>query len=159
LPRESLMAFVLSETYDRFPGDVADSLGLHLQALVRGSAVERGDLEILGLRLLQLEVREGFQLLEEGAGVRIDEIIDAQYDGTFTFLLMAEGLSWVEIDELDVRQSIRGQTAEGAEEYLARHLSLAADPIVEVSPDWWGRVPWLPFRIDVQVLSQGDAAD
>jgi hypothetical protein len=109
--------------------------------------------------VLQLEVREGFQLLEEGAGVRIDEIIDAQYDGTFTFVLMAEGLSWVEIDELDVRQSIRGQTAEGAEGYLARHLSLAADPIVEVSPDWWVRVPWLPFRIDVQVLSQGDAAD
>ena len=45
------------------------------------------------------------------------------------------------------------------EEYLARHLSLMSEPKVEVSPEWWGRLPWLPFRITVDVESPGEVAD
>jgi len=159
LPHESLLAFVLSETYDMFPGEVAESLGLHMQALVRGTVINREDVELLGLRMVQLEVREGFQLLPEEMEVRIDEISDVEYDGTLTFQMTAEGLSWMEINGVEIRESVRGKSAAAAEEYLARHLSLATEPDVQISPAWWGRVPWLPFRITVDVVSQDRAID
>ncbi len=159
LPHESLLAFVLSETYDKFPGEVAESLGLHMQALVRGTVINREDVELLGLRMVQLEVREGFQLLSDETEVRIDEISDVEYDGTLTFQMTAEGLSWMEIDEVEIREAVRGKSAAAAEEYLAGHLSLATEPVVEISPAWWGRIPWLPFRTAVEVVSQGQAVD
>lgn len=159
LPHESLVAVVLSETYDKFPGEPADYLNLHMRALVRGTVMQREDVELLGLRMLQLEVREGFQLLPGETEVQIDEVSDVQYDGTMTMVVTARGQSWAEIDELQIRESIRGKSADAAEEYLARHLSLASPPTVEVSPGWWGRVPWLPFRIAVQIDSDRDTTE
>jgi len=159
LPRESLTAFVLTETYDRFPGDVADSLGLHMRALIRGTVIDRDDVDILGLRMLQLEVREGFQLLADETEVRIDEVSEADYDGTVALQITAEGVTWVEIDEVDVREAIRGKPVQVAEEYLERHLALVQQPSVEISPEWWGRVPWLPLRITVRISSVASSPD
>jgi hypothetical protein len=159
LARASLQAFVLSETYDKFPGEVGESLDLHMRALVRGTVIDREDVELLGLRMLQLEVREGFQLLSGETEVRIDEISDVEYDGTLTFQIAAEGLSWAEIDVLEIKEAVKGKLAADAEEHLSRHLSLATKPTVEVLPAWWDRVPWLPFRIAVHVASLSGAAD
>ena len=116
-------------------------------------------MELLGLRLLQFEVREGFQLLSGETEVRVSEVNEVDYDGTLIFEMTAEGLSWIEVDELEIRDSLRGTSVASAEEYLARHLSLMSEPKVEVSPEWWGRLPWLPFRITVDVESPGEAAD
>jgi len=159
LPYESLTTILLSETYDMFPGEVADSLGLHLRALIRGTVVDRDDVDLLGLRMLQLEVREGFQLLSDETEVSIDEISDLEYDGTLIAEVSAQGQSWVEIDAGEIRQSVRGMEVADVQEYLARHLSLASDPLIEVSPAWWGRLPWLPFRITVNVESEGNGAE
>lgn len=159
LPPESLVIFVLSETYDKFPDEVADSLGLHLRALIEGTVIDRTDVELLGLRMLQFEVREGFQLLPEETEFHIEEVSEVEYDGTLTFQMSAEGVTWVEIDVPDIREGIRGKSVSLAEEYLARHLSLVQEPLVRVSPEWWGRLPWLPFRIAIEVLSGGGAAD
>lgn len=159
LPPESLMTFVLSETYDKFPDEVADALGLHMRALVRGTVIDREDVEALGWRMLQFEVRDGFQLLSEETRYRIVEIGDVNYDGTLTFQVRADGVTWVEFDEVDIREGVRGQPVASAEEYLARHLSLVGEPSVQVSPEWWGRVPWLPFRIAVVVLSEEGGSD
>jgi hypothetical protein len=159
LPHESLLPVVLSETYDKFPGEVADSLGLHMQALVRGTVINKEDVDLLGLRMLELEVREGFQLLLDQTEVRIDEISDVDYDGTLTFQMTAEGLSWMEIDAVEVQEAVRGKSAAAAEEYLEQHYSLATEPVVEISPSWWDRIPWLPFRIAVEVVSQGQPVD
>jgi hypothetical protein len=153
LPRESLLGFVLSETFDKFPGEVSDSLGLHMRALVRGTVIDREDVELLGLRMLQFELREGFQLLSDTTEVRLDEVTDVAYDGTLTLGMTAAGLSWVEINELEIREVVRGKSVAEAEEYLTRHLSLAEDPTIEISPAWWGRLPWLPFQITVEVVS------
>jgi hypothetical protein len=159
LPSESLVAFVLSETYDRFPGDAADSLGLHMRILVRGTVIDREDAELLGLRMLQLEVREGFQLLSEETEFQIGEVSEADYDGTLTFEMRAQGVTWVEIDEADIREGIIGKSVVQVEEYLTRQLRLVREPSVEVSPEWWDRVPWLPFRISVHVVSAGSRID
>jgi hypothetical protein len=159
LPLESSVAFVLSETYDKFPGEAADSLGLHMRTLIRGTVVDREGAELLGLRMLQLEVREGFQLLSEETKFQTGEISEADYDGTLAFEMRAEGVTWMEIDEADIREAIVGKPVAQAEEDLARQLRLGEEPSVEVSPEWWERVPWLPFRISVHVLSAGTRID
>jgi hypothetical protein len=158
LPYESLVAILLSETYDKFPGEVAEALELHLRALIRGTVIDRGDVDLLGLRMLQFEVREGFQLLPGETEVSVEEIVDVEYDGTMVAEVSAQGQSWVEIDVGEIRQSIRGRQVDDAREYLTRQLSLAGEPSIEVSPSWWGRLPWLPFRIGVDVVSEAEGA-
>lgn len=152
LPPESLLTIILSETYDKFPDEVADSLGLHMRALIRGTVIHREDAEMLGLRMLELEVREGFQLLDDETEFEIADFGNVAYDGTLTFQVRAQGATWVEIDTTDIRQGIRGKQVTEAQEYLARHLTSVEEPSVEVSPKWWGRVPWLPFRIAIRVV-------
>ncbi len=159
LPPESLVAFVLSETYDKFPGDAADFLGLHMRALVRGTVIDRNDVESLGLRMLQLEVREGFQLLSQEAEYQVRNVSEADYDGMLTLEVRAEGAAWVEIDDLAIREGIRGMAVGEAKEYLGRQLRLVEEPSVEISPAAWGRVPWLLFRISVHVLSEDTGLD
>lgn len=159
LPPESLVAFVLSETYDKFPGEATDSLGLHMRALVRGTAFDREDAELLALRMLQEEVEEGFELLPEQIEYKVGEVSESDYDGALTFDMRADGKTWVEIDEADIREGISGKSVALAGTYLERHLILEEVPLVEVSPEWWGRLPWLPFRISVQIESAGTASD
>ena len=130
-----------------------------MRALVRGTVIDRDDVDILGLRMLQLEVREGFQLLADETEVRIDEVSEADYDGTVALQVTAEGVTWVEIDEVDLREAIRGKPVQVAEEYLERHLALVQQPSVEISPEWWGRVPWLSLRITVRISSVASSPD
>jgi len=159
LPPESLVVFVLSDTYDKFPGDAADFLDLHMRALIRGTVVDREDADLLGLRMLQFEVREGFQLLPEETEFQIGEVGEGDYNGTLSFQMRAEGVTWVEIDEVDIREGIKGKSVVQAEEYLARQLRLVEEPSVQVSPEWWKRVPWLPLRIFVYILPGGSRVD
>jgi hypothetical protein len=153
MPQESVLAVVLSETYDKFPGEVADSLGLHMRVLVRGTAMSKEDPEALGARMLQFEVPEGFRLLPEETSFEITQVSEAGYDGTLTFEMNVDGTTWVEIDEVEIKEAIKGKSIAEAEEYLANRLSLAEQPSVEISTPWWQRVPWLPFRISIHVLS------
>lgn len=159
LPEESLVAVVLSETYDKFPDEVADSLGLHMRVLVRGTVINRKDAELLGSRMLQFEVPDGFELLPEETEFQITDVSEASYDGTLTFDMSVQGTTWAEIDEADIKAAIKGKSASQARDYLTRQLSLVEEPSVEISTAWWRRVPWLPFRISIRVLSGEGAGD
>jgi hypothetical protein len=49
---------------------------------------------------------------------------------------------------------VAGKPLESAQAYLVKALPLQADPLVQVWPDWFGRVPYLTFRTEVQVKLQ-----
>jgi hypothetical protein len=54
--------------------------------------------------------------------------------------------------DVDVRllqSAIRGQPIDEAVAYLSDTLPLEDAPVVEVTPSWLKRVPWMPFRISI----------
>ena len=55
------------------------------------------------------------------------------------------------MDEALLRELVRGQPVPLSQLRLANALPLSTQPIIAVNPDWYPRLPWLPFRIDVVV--------
>src|SRR5690606_32165152 len=115
-------------------------------------AVARSDVERMARRSLLDRVPEGFVLLDEGMRVDIQQSESAE-EGAIRVVAMANGVVAAELNGNLVRTLIRGQPLDEAGSILLDRLPLAADPVIEVSPSWWPRVPYLPLRIFVRVAA------
>ena len=47
--------------------------------------------------------------------------------------------------------SISGKSKTAAKAWLEEHLPLAAVPEVRLAPSWWPFLPWLGYRIRVEI--------
>jgi len=155
VPPESVVVDeIISETYDRFTGEEAEVLNLDLRIRVSGTAINERDVKLLALRALEAEVGEGFELVPRSVHVQVGEVAGVE-GRKVSFGLRASGLAVTKVDVDRVRAEVRGQPPEVARERLRQRLLLEEEPVVRIWPQWWRRLPWLPFRIDVVVQEQG----
>ncbi|NOX60899.1 MAG: hypothetical protein GXP42_02960 [Chloroflexi bacterium] len=155
IPPETVTTFTLAETYDRFAGEHSPVLGLQLQLLARGLAVDMDAAEQMALRTLRESVPEGHFLLEET--IRTGQPTFLRFDDEGVDLTMtASGLALIPIKPADVRSLIAGATPEEAVKRLEAEFDLATRPQITIEPDWLGRVPYIPTRIRVRVLQEGE---
>ncbi|MPZ24066.1 MAG: hypothetical protein GEU28_11105 [Dehalococcoidia bacterium] len=78
---------------------------------------------------------------------------DAEGRTTVTFFLAASARSGPVIDPGEVRDLVTGKSVESARAALAEHYDLAGEPVIDRAFD---EVPWLPFldfRVDVDIVS------
>jgi hypothetical protein len=158
VPPESLTVEVVSETYDKFVDEEADVLGMKMVVSASGTAIGGQDANALVYRLLEARVREGYQLTAEGLHFEAGQIVTVE-GRKVSFTMKASGLIVPVIDLNTVINDIRGRPIEEAENLLSQRFPLEERPIIEVAPDWLGRVPLLPFNIDVSIeLGEESAA-
>ncbi len=151
VPVETVRTFTLAETYDRFNGEVSDVLGLQLQLLARGLAVDVTAAEMLARRSLREGVPEGHFLLDQS--LRVGEPAYTRFGNeSLSFTLTASAEALVPISTAQVRSLLAGAPLVEAGPLLQRSLALAAPPQITLAPDWLGRIPWIPTRIRVRVL-------
>ena len=67
--------------------------------------------------------------------------------------MQVAGTTMAEIDEDEIKGTLRGSPLDDARRYLLENLELNADPAVAVAPNWLNRIPWFPFRISLHVLT------
>ena len=65
--------------------------------------------------------------------------------------MKASGLIVPVIDLNTVINDIRFRPIEEAENLLSQRFPLRESPVIHVAPDWLGRLPLLPFSIDVSI--------
>ena len=154
VPDTFFIAEVQDETYDRFISEAADSVTLHMRIQVAAVAVSPTDLDMMAHDVLVDKVPEGFSLLsaraergevaEEGTGLR------------YEYYIVARGTAGAEIDETRVRRLVRGKRVTEAQATLLNTFQLKQNPSIKVEPAWlaaWiNRVPFVPMRIETQVL-------
>ncbi len=150
IPPQSLVVVVIDEIYDTFVEEEADALGLKMRIRASGTAYGGHHANILVLHRLQVRVKEGYRLIQQGLEFRPGEVTKVE-NRKVTFVMKASGLVAAQIDASGVRDLIRGQPVAAAEEYLHQRLPLREKPTIQVTPHWLGRVPWLPFRIHISV--------
>jgi len=157
VPPESLsVSDVLDETYDRFVTEEAPSLGLQMRVRVAGSKVGMQDANALVYAAMAGKVLPGYELIPNGLTFqRAETLVPADKRGNLTLVMRGIGYSAARLDLEAVRQAIAGQPIEIARDYLLQSLPLQADPDVQVWPDWFGRMPYLTFRTEVEVKPQG----
>jgi hypothetical protein len=70
-------------------------------------------------------------------------------------VMSGTGFASARLDMEKVRRAVAGKPLESARGYLLETMPLQADPLVEVWPDWFGRVPYLTFRTEIEIKPQG----
>jgi len=154
VPPESVQTYVIAETFDRFSGEDAEELGLRLELVARGLAVDTFSARESALRALREKVPSDVRQLDDetlfsvGPMTILDENREqVGFEVTATATLVGT------VDASAVRQAIRGLQVPEALATLRTGFELGADPQISLQPDWLGQVPWLPYRIRVRVLS------
>ena len=157
IPPESLaVAEVLDETYDRFVGEEAPSLGLQMRVRVSALKVSMQDANALVYAAMAAKTPPGHELIANGLTFqRVETLVPADQRGNLSFAMHGSGYAAARLDTDAVRRAVAGKGLETARAYLTQSLPLQAEPIVQVWPSWFGRLPFLPFRTQIEIRPQG----
>jgi hypothetical protein len=157
LLRQSLrIEAVPKESYTRFLTEQADSVGLDMQLLVSGLAVDIANAKSVAYVNLSRRLPPGYNLVsvDYEVGEMAEEDIGP---GQFTLFVTARGYAAVGLETGVVLDIIRGQPVDIAAQKLRTQLPLSTEPQIVLWPEWseglkWlERVPYLTLRIKVQV--------
>ncbi len=151
IPPESLQTIELDITYNHFSGDVTDALGAEMHAVVRGTAVGNYHANQLAYYALLKQVPNNAVLLPKGLKFSAGGIENVN-DRAVTFSVMAQGVAVSYIDENLVRQSVAFKPIGKAQKWLSNNLPIISVPGIDVLPNWLGRLPAFPARIEVVVV-------
>lgn len=153
MPQASLAVQASTLSYNRFLNERADVLGLHMQLLITGEAIDRDNAETVAYAALTRRLPAGYTLVD--TAFQIGEMAEEpQAAGDFTFYVTAEGRAAADIDPAAVREAVRGRPLADALQQLEANFPLASPPSIQVWPDWLRRLPVLPLRIDVRVVPE-----
>jgi hypothetical protein len=154
LPFSSLTVQGSELSFNRFLSERADTLGLHMQILVTGLVVDRGNAQAIAYTELSQNLPPNYQLIETSyhIGEMAEESIGA---GDLTFFVTVEGYAVASLEAAEIQEMALGKPLEEISDFLTEELPLAREPQVTVWPDWFPRMPFLPLKITVFVLEMG----
>jgi hypothetical protein len=146
---------VLDETYDRFVTEEAQAVSLEMRLTVLGLKGHMEDANTLAYAEMVAHVPPDYELIADGLTFEQGEIIlPADANGDILMEVTAKGYIAARFDHDQICQAIAGKPVEQAVAYLAEELPLRFAPVVAVRPEWLGRVPWLPVRIEIDIRQQ-----
>ncbi len=156
IPPESLLVSeVVDETYDRFVTEEAAFVLLQMRLTVLGMKVDMQDANTLIYAEMAARVPPDYELIADGLTFKRGEIVlPADANGDILLEVSGEGFMSARFDKHHIRQSIAGESLDEAIRRLTLELPLQVAPQIDISPAWFGRVPWLPLRIGIEVKTQ-----
>ena len=154
IPPETVKIFPLDETYDRFVGEQADALGLKMRVAARGSVIGGHNANALVLDQLEKNLDPKFQLLPQGLTFQPAHVVSVGEDGVVVFNMRVTGNIGLRLPKTEAIQAVQGKPIADAADYLTRTYGLKRPAEIVVMPDWLGRVPFFPFRIQMVVKTE-----
>jgi hypothetical protein len=146
---------VYNETYSHFPGEPAERLALEIRAGLQGTAVDASQANGLVYEQLTETVLPQYELVPGSLNFFADEVLGVDAQGRVTFEMVGQGVMAARLTLDDPLQMVAGQETDVALAYLNQQLPLRRYPDVRVWPNWFGRMPYLPVRIQTEVLTDG----
>jgi len=160
LPIESVSITVLDETYDHLLGEATDFLGMTMRVQAGGVVFDPIQARAVARAVLERAIPVGRTLHQESfyAEVVQADMVDPDPDEepspSVRLVMKARGWSEAVITPGRVISLVQGKSIPDAVAELRSGLPLRDPPLLSVEPEWWDRVPWLPFRIRVIVASE-----
>ena len=158
LLRQSLrIQAIPKQAYTRFVAEQSDTVGLSLRLLVSGWTLDVDDAEGVAYSRLAQQLPDGYMLVDASFG--LGEVAEEDIGiGAYTVFVTARGYASQGIDPQTAVALIRGKPVDEVREQLMAELPLAAEPRIEMWPDWIKRMPLIPLRISVEVIPEGAPA-
>jgi hypothetical protein len=126
-----------------------------MTVVATGVAVAGQDANKVALDALQASVPQDYVLVAPGLTFERGEIRLGE-KRRLSFPMTASGIAVAKIDTSGLREALVGQPVPRAQAIVMERLPLKREPAIEVRPDWFGRMPQVPFRINVIVVTELD---
>lgn len=153
VPPESVETLVMSMVYDSFTDEAKDTVGLTMRLLARAIAVNDRGGEALALRALQEQMPPNSRLLADSLKYSTGTftVQEENQQKVVDFSVSASGTVVEDVDSGRIRAAVVGLTPAEAQAQVQREWNLQQLPEVSVTPDWLGRMPYIPFRVKVHI--------
>jgi hypothetical protein len=142
---------VLQETNSAFPGEQAQTLAMEIRAELQATAVDEAEAVAQIYEALTAAVAPGMVLVPESLDFRGGQVLGVDNQGRVTFDMVGAGRVAADIDLEAAVSQVTGQKRAEALTYLAKTLPLRQRPEVAIWPEWFGRIPYLPIRIQAEL--------
>ncbi len=150
----------LEESYTPEFGEPADHLDLSLRVEFKFPFADGADLYQLGQIVLERHISEDFTPRPET--LKITQVTQpvSQPSGKSTWRIQASWQTGANLNETEAIAIILGLAPEQALQQLDDHSPIKAGTEIHLTPDWWPRLPVLPFRINIiNVLETAPTSD
>ncbi|QLQ08438.1 MAG: hypothetical protein HZY76_22245 [Anaerolineae bacterium] len=153
MPPESVETLVMSMVYDSFTDEAKNTVGLTMRLLARAIAVDDRGGEELALRALQAQMPPDSRLLANSLkySTGMFTVQEENQQKVVDFSVSASGTVVENVDSARIRAAVAGLTPAEAQTVVQQTWNLRQPPEVTVTPDWLGRLPYIPFRVKVHV--------
>lgn len=129
----------------------SDFLELHLIQVFSIPAIYQSDLNAVAKNAISAMVPDRHSYLPDSIQVTNLTTPKRRSDTTFTWQAAIKCAIQPTISSDSLIQSIMGQPIQIASQIMLKNLSLASPPTIHITPSWWQRIPFLPFRITISV--------
>ncbi len=150
VPVSSVQMEVISLDYDQVVDEQTDLLSGRMQMVVRGTAIQEGDIRDLARWLLVEQFGSEGQVVEDSLVLMRSQDVRL-VDDWMELDVRAQGLIAPVIDMGMVRRAIQGREADQAVAWLSDNLSLQRPPEVSITPSEWQRLPVLAERLEIVI--------
>lgn len=140
---------ILDETYDRFAGEKADRLKLEMRAKIAATVVDERDAFAVGQAEIESRLGRSLVIAPDTLAFSRAEPTTVDDDGRIRFDITAKAQANASIDPDAVRNAARWLPLASAADKLYKDFPVLTRPVIELWPSWFGRVPWLAWRIEV----------
>ncbi|MEW6717910.1 MAG: baseplate J/gp47 family protein [Chloroflexota bacterium] len=149
LPSTLTLQNTIERRYDPPEGQPADEISLTMQLEFTAMVISGKDLHDLAMTVLQARQPEGFVPLQDTLEISRQSEPTITSDDSANWNLYAQWTMVATLSENQAVQLILGLPPSQAKERLSTHLNLEASPTITLTPSWWPRLPFIPFRIQV----------
>lgn len=135
-------------------GDIADTLTLTMRARVEATVIDETLARQIAFALLNAQIPPGRELVPNTVTYTCCTLQAIDPTGRVSFAMDANGTLVSRVNTAMLQERLAGRTPDDARRYLLSEVHLADNttPDVTLSPDWTGRLPLLPMRIQINVL-------
>jgi hypothetical protein len=141
-------------TFSAEPGDSADTLSLTMRAVIEALAVDQQYGDQIAYAELSRQIPAGQVIQPASVSYERGPIQAVETEtGKIRMTMRAAGLVTTLVDTEALRNRLAGLSLNDAMAYLVSEIPLTSGspPQITLSPDWFGQMPLLPFRISVQL--------
>lgn len=155
IPSSLSLVRSLEESFQPAENEPADRLSLNMRQEYQALVVKGQDVRSLIQAVFDANLPGGFAPLSDSLATEAMTVPEKAPDGTYHWQQHAHRQMLAQFSPAQVTQLALGLPVDYAQARLAAALPLEASPQILLFPDWWPRLPILPFRI--QVVYQADA--
>ncbi len=154
IPSSLKQVKIIKEEFQPETGYPSDQLTLLWRLQMQGRVVREAEQNAMAAAVFDANLPSGYRPINDSLQVETLDLPTVDKDGSIVWKLHATRRVQAQVSEPDAIRLALGLDPEQAASQLKSALPLDGAPAIQLQPEWWPRLPVLPFRIEIFFQSQ-----